>query len=115
MVRKNTGELTIGDFQEQVRMQSQERYSDDPVKLESIDLWVDLIKRFCAQAEDVLFELEVQHDRVGFAGNDPQVARLRKKFACTLGELVWMTFLTASAAGINLDDVLLERLRRDDP
>ena len=114
MVRKNARALTLGDFQEQVRLQSQERYSDDPVKLESIDLWVDEIRRIGARAEDLLFELEVQHDRVGFGGSNPQVARLRKKFACTLGELVWMTFLTASAAGIDLDDVLLERLRRDD-
>jgi len=95
-------------------MRARDRYSDDPVKLVSIDLWLEQMQPIGERAGDILFELELSHRRVGFGGDDPDVARLKQEFARVFGELMHRSILTANAAGLDLEQVMQEMLQRED-
>lgn len=107
--------LAIGDLQERVRMQSRARHSDDPVKLVSIDLWLDELDGLRRRAGDVLFELELRYQKSGFGGDRPEVAALGRQFTRIHGAMMHRLVMTANAAGIDLEQSMLDLLQREDP
>ena len=107
--------LTVRNLQERVRMQARERYSDDLIKLASIDLWLDEIHGLHRHAEDVLFDLEIRYGKAGFGGDSPDVAGLKRKFTRIHGAMLHRLVMTANAAGIDLEESMLDLLNRENP
>lgn len=107
--------LTVKELQDMAWLQALARHDDDRVKLASIDLWLDEIPGLRSQAADVLFDLDIRYSRTGFGGDDPDVAELKKKFSRALGLVMHRSVMAANAAGIDLEQAMLELLQGENP